>query len=106
MTRRVGELVQEDECALAAVHDELVLVVVALRCTAEDAPVELARMLHVFETPRRPEALHVRATSSGRAGQAGSATAYSCGSDAARIIAAGTQKVRILNFVSFEEENV
>ncbi len=57
MARRVRELVQQHERALAAVDDE-VLDVVALGGAAEDAAVLLVRRLDVFEPPRRPQALH------------------------------------------------
>ena len=56
--RRVRELVQQDERALAAVHDEMLLVVVACRGAAEEAAVLLVRVLDVLEAPRRPEPLH------------------------------------------------
>src|SRR5206468_742075 len=51
MSRRVRELVQDDERAGAAVNEQLLLGV------AEDAPVELVRVLDVFEAPRRPQRL-------------------------------------------------
>ena len=57
MPGRVRELVQQHERALAAMHDELLLVV-ARRGAAEDAAVLLVRALDVLEAPRRPEALH------------------------------------------------
>ena len=58
MARRIRELVQEDERALAAMHDELALVVVGRGGGAEEAAVLLVRVLHVLEPPRRPQPLH------------------------------------------------
>src|SRR6266849_4346319 len=57
MPRRIRELVQQHERALAAVHDE-VLFVIAFRGAAEHAAVLLVRALDVLETPRRPQPLH------------------------------------------------
>src|SRR5207302_3455406 len=54
--RRVGELVQEDEGALAAVYDERLLVA-AGGGAAKEAAVLLVSLLDVFEAPRRPELL-------------------------------------------------
>src|SRR3954447_738113 len=54
----VRELVQQHEGERAAMNDELLGVVGALRGAAEDAAVLLVRVLHVFEAPRRPEPLH------------------------------------------------
>jgi hypothetical protein len=56
VTRRVRELVQQDERPLAPMHDELLLVV-PLGCAAEDAAVLLVGALHVFEAPGGPETL-------------------------------------------------
>jgi hypothetical protein len=53
----IRELVQQDEGVLAAVHDELSFVVVGCGGRAEEASVLLVGVLHVFEAPRRPEAL-------------------------------------------------
>ncbi len=49
--RGVRELVHDDERPLAAVDEELLLGL------TEDAPVELVRVLHVLEAPRRPQRL-------------------------------------------------
>src|SRR5205823_14004243 len=54
---RVREPVQQHERALAAVDDQ-VLLVVALRGAAKDAAILLVRALHVLEPPGRPEPLH------------------------------------------------
>jgi hypothetical protein len=53
----VRVLVQEDECALAAMDDQCFLVV-RLERTAEDAAGLLVRGLHVLEPPGRPELSH------------------------------------------------
>ena len=54
---RIRKLVQQDECTLAPVDDELLLVV-ALRRAAEHAAVLLIGTRDVLEAPRRPEALY------------------------------------------------
>ena len=54
MAGRVGELVQQDERALAAVDDEPLLVG-ALERAAEDAAVLLVGAADVLEPPRCPE---------------------------------------------------
>src|SRR5207237_5123819 len=54
---RIRKLVQQDECTLAPVDDEL-LPVVALRRAAEHAAVLLIGTRDVLEAPRRPEALY------------------------------------------------
>ena len=56
--RRVRELVQDDDRPLAAVHDEVLHVVVARCGGAEEAPVLRVRVLDVLEAPRRPEPLY------------------------------------------------
>src|SRR5690348_13632963 len=53
VSRRVRELVQEDEGTLAAMDDELLLVV-ALRGAAEDATLDLVGGLDVLQPPRSP----------------------------------------------------
>jgi hypothetical protein len=56
VSRGIRKPVQQDECELATVHDEL-LFVGAGRRFAEHAPELLVRLLDVFEPPRRPELL-------------------------------------------------
>src|SRR5437764_3949553 len=51
MPRRVGKLVQHDDRMLAPVHEELLLGL------AEDAALELVRLLDVLEPPGRPQRL-------------------------------------------------
>jgi hypothetical protein len=57
VTGRVRELVEQDECVLAAVDDELGLVFRQSGRAAEDALVSLVRVLDVLEPPRSPELL-------------------------------------------------
>src|SRR3954471_4900257 len=56
--RRVRELVEEDEGELAAMDDELRLVLRQPGGAAEDALVPFVRVLHVLEPPRCPELPH------------------------------------------------
>src|SRR5436190_2398673 len=58
VARRVRELVQQREHALAAMHDErLARVEPTFGLCAEDAAAVLVGLRHVFETPRGPERL-------------------------------------------------
>ena len=63
----VGELVEEHEGQLAAVDDELRLVLRQRGRAAEDAVVGVVRVLDVLEPPRRPELLHLTEATSGSA---------------------------------------
>src|SRR3954454_12766233 len=58
MSVRVGEEVEDHEAVLAAVDDQVRLVIVRRRLGAEDALLldVLGRVLHVSEAPRRPDA--------------------------------------------------